>query len=115
MPPPPRGASRGSITFSDIDPGDWEKLGQIFAIHGSRLSKFTLSDGTEITTDECVQVATGEDFSNTSAPNEMWFAEIMDIKTDRKHSTRRKDVYVRIRWFYTPYNLDNYHKTVGKA
>ncbi|CAE6406307.1 unnamed protein product [Rhizoctonia solani] len=113
--PPSKNANRGVTTFRGVDPQNSTKLAQIFATHGYHLSKFTLSDGTEITTDQCVQVATGEDLSNTSAPNEMWFAEILDIKTDQRHSAKRKHVYVRIRWFYTPYNLDHYHKTVGKA
>ncbi|KAG8688668.1 hypothetical protein FRC11_004988 [Ceratobasidium sp. 423] len=90
--PPSRNARRGSISFRDIDPTDWEKLGQVFAIHGVRQPKFALSDGTDITTDECVQIATGEDFSETSAPNEQWFAEILDIKSDNKHASDRKDL-----------------------
>ncbi|EUC56904.1 BAH domain protein [Rhizoctonia solani AG-3 Rhs1AP] len=111
--PPSRHARHGPVSFHDIDPTDWVKLGKIFAVHGARLSKLTLGDGTEITTDECVQIASGDDFSETSAPNEVWFAEILDIKGDYKQATNREDIFVRIRWFYTPYNLEHYHRTVG--
>ncbi|CAE6459676.1 unnamed protein product [Rhizoctonia solani] len=90
--PPSRNSRRGPASFCDIDPTDWVKLGRLFAVHGARLPKLTLSDGTEITTDECVQIASGEDFSETSAPNEVWFAEILDIKSDDKRAIDREDV-----------------------
>jgi hypothetical protein len=50
--PPSKNANRGVTTFRGVDPQNSTKLAQIFATHGYHLSKFTLSDGTEITTDQ---------------------------------------------------------------
>ncbi|KAH7341328.1 hypothetical protein B0J17DRAFT_714517 [Rhizoctonia solani] len=134
--PPSRNARHTPVSFRDIDPTDWEKLEKIFPVHGVRLPKLTLGDGTEITTDDCVQIASGDDFSETSAPNEVWFAEVLDIKSDNKQVSDREEIFVRIRWFYTPYSqraesilrtdmilikphpftdLDHYRRTVGNS
>ncbi|CAE6455411.1 unnamed protein product, partial [Rhizoctonia solani] len=60
-----------------------------------------------------VQIAAGDDFSETSSPNEVWFAVIVDIKCENKQAMDLEDTFVEIHWFYTPYNLERYYRTVG--
>jgi hypothetical protein len=108
--PPSRHARRNGISFHTTPETDFKKQRQIFAIHGKSHPHLILRNGEIVVNGDwylitdslnwsfanlsySVEVDAGEDYSNTSAPDEPWIAEVLDVKGDKRDTPRDEASY----------------------